>query len=111
METTYNPSQTAPVIVTTDNQLQQVLAAFLPSLVKDTLLNLKKEELKEQLLSPEETCKLFKPAITKPTLESYCEKGYLTKYYLSGRTWFKYSEVLQALKSIKRYSRNQINEA
>lgn len=63
-----------------------------------------KESVKQnKLLSPSEACKLFNPNISKPTLTSYTNKGYLKKYYLEGRTWYKENEVIEALKSIKRY--------
>ena len=34
-------------------------------------------EQQEQLLSPAEACKLFKPAITKTTLASWTKQGFL----------------------------------
>lgn len=63
------------------------------------------EDQKDKLLSPEETCKLFQPAISKPTLDSYSKKQLLTKYRMGGRTWFKKGEVLEAMKTIKKYQR------
>ena len=73
--------------------------------VEQAVRKVKDEELQEKFLSPEETCKLFKPAITKPTLESYAQKDFLQKYHLGGRTWYKFSEVEAAMKQIKKYSR------
>ena len=81
------------------------LKEFFQGIVREEVRNKNYEELQEKLLSPEETCKLFSPAISKPTLESYYDKGHFQKYYLEGRTWYKYSEVMAALKSIKRYER------
>jgi hypothetical protein len=74
------------------------------NLVKTELTEITQKELKEKFLSPEETCKLFTPAISKPTLESYSKK-YFKKHYLGGRTWYKYSEVIEAIEKIKKYSR------
>lgn len=73
--------------------------------VKEELQVRQAEDRKEKLLSPEETCKLFQPAISKPTLESYAKKSLITKYYIGGRTWFKEGEVMEALKNIKKYQR------
>lgn len=95
---------TIPENVTVSIPLKD-LKDFFQSMIREEIRSKHFEELQEKLLSPEETCKLFSPAISKPTLESYSEKGYIKKYYLEGRTWFKYSEVMAALKTIKRYER------
>lgn len=92
-------------IVTTGSDLIGILSTFITPIIHNSIRSIKQEELQEKLLSPEETCKLFTPAISIPTLNSYYKKGYLEKYYLEGRTWYKYSEVMAALKSIKRYER------
>jgi hypothetical protein len=67
------------------------------------------ERLQEKFLSPEETCNLFSPAISLPTLATYSKKGHFKKYSLEGRTWYKYGEVTSALASLKPYSRNALN--
>lgn len=82
------------------------LTEIFRDLIREEIHAKNEKELKEKLLSPEETCKLFSPAITKPTLESYSQKELLKKYSLGGRTWFKYHEVMEAVKEIKRFSRN-----
>jgi hypothetical protein len=74
------------------------------SVVREEIQAIKEKELQDKFLSPEETCNLFSPAITKPTLESYSKK-YFKKYYLGGRTWYRYAEVIAAIKQIKKYSR------
>jgi hypothetical protein len=96
----------------TDIKNAQVLVPLqdLTNIFRDVVreeLNAKNEkELQDKFLSPEETCNLFSPAITKPTLESYSQKNLLKKYYLGGRTWYKYSELVDAMKQIKKFSRN-----
>ncbi len=74
--------------------------------IREELHAIHEKELQEKFLSPEETCNLFQPAISKPTLESYSQKNLLKKYYLGGRTWYKYSELMDAMKQIKKFSRN-----
>lgn len=86
------------------DQLLQLLEKAVETKVEEVVRKVKAEELQEKFLSPEEICNLFKPAITKPTLESYSKK-YFKKYYLGGRTWYKYAEVIGAMKEIKKYSR------
>lgn len=102
---TLPPELSSAVVVTTGNQLAEMLYHFLPSMVKQGIKTFKEEELQEKLLSPDNTRKLFTPAISLPTLDSYAEKGYFNKYYLEGRTWYKYSEVMAALRTIKKYER------
>ena len=75
-------------------------------IIKEEIQLALKADLKEKFLSPEETCNLFQPAITKPTLESYSQRELLKKYYLGGRTWYKYSELIDTVKGIKKFSRS-----
>ena len=82
------------------------LGDYFRGIIREELDARHEKDVLEKLCSPEETCNLFTPRISKPTLESYSQRGLLNKYYLGGRTWFKYSEILQALKQIKKYSRN-----
>ncbi len=84
-----------------DKELFQEFISSIREVVKEEISRNSIAELTEKFLSPEETCKLFQPAITKPTLESYSQQSLLRKYYLGGRTWYKYSEILQALEKIK----------
>lgn len=61
-----------------------------------------KEEL-EKLLSPAETCKMFSPPISKPTLAAWTRKGFLQDYRINGRVFYKMTEILSSLKTLKRY--------
>lgn len=80
------------------------LAAVFKEIIKDELTASKQTDAYERFLSPKDTCMLFVPNITLPTLESYVQKGLLKKYYLGGRTWFIYSELLDAIKDMKNYT-------
>ena len=60
--------------------------------------------ISEKLLSPSEVCKLFDPNISKVTLANWTTQGRLKKYSLGGRVFYKYSEVMESLKTIKKYS-------
>lgn len=81
------------------------LAGLLQSIIRQEVRAKQEEELQEKLLSPKEVCKLFQPNISLVTLNSWSDKGLLTKHYIGGRTYYKYSEVVSSLKSIKKYSR------
>src|SRR5438270_6475176 len=64
------------------------------------------EELQEKFLSPDQTRKMFDPVVSLVTLNSWAEKGFLNKHYIGGRTYYKYSEVIEAVKTLRKYSRN-----
>lgn len=81
------------------------LSTVLRNIIKEELKANKSNELEEKMLSPKEVCSLFNPKISLVTLSSWESKGYLTKYFIGGRTWYKYSEVVRSLNSLKKYSR------
>jgi hypothetical protein len=76
--------------------------------ILEALSTKQEKELQEKLLSPTETCNLFYPKISKPTLIKYTKEGKLQEYRIGGRVYYKYSEVLQALKTLKKYQRKEV---
>ena len=62
---------------------------------------LQKEE--EQLVAPSEACKMFVPAISERTLFDWASQGLIQKHRLGGRTYYKRSEIVASLKSLKKY--------
>ena len=79
-------------------------AALLRNIVREELRNKRQEELQEKMLSPAETCEMFD--ITKVTLNDWSAKGLLTKHYLGRRVYYKYSEVMDSLKTLKKYKKS-----
>lgn len=79
----------------------------LRQVVKEEVLAGQQKQLDEKLLSPGEVCKLFVPAITRPTLDKLCNEGRLTKRYLQSRVYFKYSDVMAVLKTYHRYEQSK----
>lgn len=77
----------------------------LREIVKEELSKQQQKQLEEKLISPEETRKLFSPAISRGTLYNWEQAGLLKKYNLGGRTWYKYSEIMSAATSLKKYQR------
>ena len=63
------------------------------------------QQKEEKLLSAKETCKLFVPAISLTTLHAWTEKGLLIPHYLGGRKYYLQSEIIEAAKTLKPYSR------
>jgi hypothetical protein len=82
------------------------LSEIITEKVTEAVRKVKDEDNMEKLISPADACKLFTPAISKPSLERYVKNGYFNKYHLGGRTWLRYSEIMAALKTIKRYQRS-----
>ncbi len=74
-------------------------------IVKQEVIASTSEQLKEQLLSPEKTRALFNPAITRQTLARWTKDGLLQAHYIGGRVYYKYSEVIESVMTLKRYNK------
>jgi hypothetical protein len=85
------------------------LKAIIQEVVRNEIRSHQVEEVQERMMSSKETCKLFYPAISAMTLYTWTKKGYLQKHLIGGRIFYKYSEVISAMKQIKRY-RGRNNE-
>lgn len=71
--------------------------------IRQELRSKEKDDLQDKFLSPAETCKLFSPPISKVTLTSWTRKGLLINHPISGRVYYKYSEVMAAGKQLTKY--------
>lgn len=81
------------------------------SRIKDIVAGAVKEhqntELKQMLLSPAETCKLFNPVISKVTLHEWTKQGLIPAYRMGGRVYYNYAEVIDSAKRIRKYDRDK----
>jgi hypothetical protein len=59
----------------------------------------------EKLISPKETVELFNPKISKQTLKAWTDGGKIPCYNIGRRTFYKRSEVIAALPSLKKFSK------
>lgn len=84
------------------------LATTIETIVNKAIHQKQEIDLAERLLSPEETCKLFHPRISKVTLHNWEQQGRVTKYRLGGRVFYKYSEILAGMDTLKRYKKPQV---
>lgn len=87
------------------------IQAALRQIVKEEISEREKKDSMDTLLSPEEARKLFKPSISRGTLHNWTKEGILTSHPIGGRVWYKYSDILQALGKIKKYSRSESQAA
>lgn len=62
-------------------------------------------ELKERLYSPAEACKVFKPAISKPTLSNWTADGRIPMQKIGGPVWYKYSDLIEAGAKLVKYKK------
>jgi hypothetical protein len=80
-------------------------------LLRSLVLEMKENQMKgykeedERLLSPLEACKLWIPNISKPTLHSWSERGWIPRHRIGGRIYYKKSEILAAITTCRKYSR------
>lgn len=64
----------------------------------------------ERLYSPEETRKLFHPAISRGTLSNWTKAGYLQSYSIGGKVFYKNSEVLEAAKGLRKFKQPNLQQ-
>jgi len=64
-----------------------------------------KEDQPEKLLSPAEVCKMFQPPISKVTLAAWSAQGKLQDRRIGGRIFYKESEILASLVTLKKYKK------
>lgn len=57
--------------------------------------------LQEKLLTTTEVCSLF--GVSSVTISNWTNQGLLIKHTKGGRNYFKYSEVIESLKTVKKY--------
>lgn len=98
MENNAPPSQLVFSTIQFDELLQRLRAG-----VREEFRAIKAEELMDKYLSPEKSRKLFDPEISLVTLSAWAKKGLVNKHHIGGRTYYKYCELMDAVKSLKKY--------
>ena len=88
------------------DELESRLEAKLQQIIKNELSRIEDNKALDRLLSPEETRKIFTPAISKVTLHHWAEQGKLKKHRIGARVYYKYSEVMDAVKHLKKYQQS-----
>ena len=83
------------------DQLKSVIA----DVVQEGIRASQSREEAAKFLSIAETCKLFKPSISRGTLHNWTKGGVLKSYPIGGKVFYKYSEILESMGRIKKYQR------
>lgn len=91
-------------IILSSIPLEELLEKF-KIIVQEGSASREKLLLDDKLLSSSETCSLFKPKISRQTLHAWSKSGKIPIHRIGGRSWYKYSEVLSATNTIKKYKK------
>ncbi len=81
------------------------LKSLMQNLIRQEIRAKQDDELQEKLLSPIETCKMFQPNISRVTLHAWTKDGRLQEHRIGGRIYYKYSEVINSLQTLKKYKK------
>jgi hypothetical protein len=73
--------------------------------VKKAMQEFDHEKYEEKFLSATEARKFFNPELSPTTLWRWSGQGLLTKHYFGKKAFYKYSEILEAAKTLKKYRR------
>jgi hypothetical protein len=85
----------------TTEELLSLMGELVSKKVDESFRKVRSEQLEEKFLSPGEVCKLFQPKISRQTLANWTKKGLLKKNVVGHSIFYRYSEVLESIKSIK----------
>lgn len=66
---------------------------------------LKQKEISEKLISRSEARKVFQPQISTVTLDKWTREGRLQSHRLGGRVFYKLSELLNSVQTLKKYKK------
>src|ERR1051325_1998148 len=87
--------------------------AILPSIreaIKEEFRSIQKSETQEKLLSVDQARKMFDPEVSRGTIYNWINEGLIESYMIGGRRCLKYSELIEAVKRVKKYQHNRSEE-
>jgi hypothetical protein len=90
--------------VTISTQLSEASLSAIEQIVDKLLKARLSEQRQAALLSPAEACKLFQPAISVRTLTRWTQDGHIKDHRIGGRIWYKYDEVVESAKRLKKFN-------
>lgn len=73
--------------------------------IREEMTAIQSKEIAERLLSPEQACKVFDPQISKNTLKKWSDEGLIPFSTFKRKIFYKYSELIAAGKTLKKYKR------
>lgn len=90
--------------------IKEAINPFIAEVIRNEFKRLSAEQLAEKFLSVDTGRKMFDPEISRGTLYNWEDKGLINSYIIGGKRLYKYSELLEAVTRIKKYSRNNSTE-
>ena len=81
----------------------QELCELIEQAVRKELSPVMKQHAEERLYNVESARRLWEPAVSRQTIYNWMAEGKLPFHKIGGRIVFKYSELMDAVKTIKRY--------
>ena len=84
----------------------EIFLQQIKDIIKNEIQEANQKDQADKLLSPAETCKLFQPAVSKMTLIRWTKNERLIEYRIGGRVFYKYSEIMEAMKHLKKYKKS-----
>lgn len=82
-------------------QLSEIISEKVSQAIEDKA----QKSNEEKLLSAKEVCELFQPNISRVTLHTWTKEGKLQPRYIGTRVYYLKSEIMEAVKVIKKYGR------
>jgi hypothetical protein len=89
-------------IMITQVSKENFLEAF-RTIIREEIKAEQLNELQGKLLSRAEACKIFQPKISTVTLDKWTSEGRIQSRRIGRRVFYKYAEVVEAAKTLKKY--------
>jgi len=87
-------------IIVIPSTIEMLMASF-REIIKEEIKAQYLKDLEEKLLTANDVKELF--AVSTVTIASWTKKGLLIKHPIGGRNFYKNSEVMESLKTLKKY--------
>ena len=91
-------------LILTPVPLAELLQQF-REIVKEEIKAEQQNQIGEKLLSVAEAAKLFVPKISRQTLSAWTKEGLIPMRKIGGGNYYKYSDVINAGKILKKYKK------
>lgn len=91
-----------------DGYTPNQFADLLKTIVREEFEMFNKKQLEEKHLRLSEVGNLFYPPLSRPTVNRLREEGTIKEYDFGGIMCFKYTQVVSAIREIKKYERRQV---
>jgi hypothetical protein len=92
-------------VLISEQELDELLTNCIRSIIPEIVSQLNPVAFEEKLLSVEEACNVFVPAISRQTLNNWTKENVLKSCKIGGRVFYKRSQIIEAADRIKKYKK------